>query len=103
MKFKTKRSVMTTRAVISAMLSTQLIVGQVYAQPLQAAKAPLVVTARAHRVPVPLPVVARAAAALRVVQAVVLGLAQAVQQVALVVPAVQVVPQAVQPEALLVV
>ena len=81
----------------------------------QAAKAPLVVAARARQVPVPRRVVARAAA-LQVVQAAVLGLAQAVQQVALVVelPAeqvvlleVQVVPQAellaVQPEAQLVV
>ena len=32
MKFKTKRSVDTTKALISALISTQLIAGQVYAQ-----------------------------------------------------------------------
>ena len=77
--------------------------------PRQVAKAPLVVAAQAHQVPVPLPVVVRAVAALQAVQAVVLDLAQAVQQVVLVAEllAVQVVPQAellaVQPEALQVV
>ena len=75
----------------------------------QVVKVPLVAAVQAPQVLVRLPVVARAAVALQVVQAAVLDLAQAVQPEAelpaeqAVLLEVQVVPQAVQPEAQLVV
>ena len=76
--------------------------------PRQAARAPLVVAALAHQVLERLPEAVRAVVELRVAQAAVLDLAQAVRQaVQVVLLEVQVVPQAellaVRPEALLVV